>query len=342
MKRTKLLTLLLFPLVLCSCGNDSIDMTNWKFEPTDPTNIEIGILQPVEHDALGAARQGFINRLSVLGYKEGQNITITYQNANGSDAELSVLSKSLTSKCDLTLGIGTDATKALYASQINSGSTKPIIFTAVTDAVSAELVDSNENPGGFVTGTIDENPVEEQIKLIKEFLPTAQKVGVIYTASEINSEVQARRAKAEAEKQGLTCVVETCLDSSDIVTVATHLCGTQDVDALYIPTDNNIAKNFTIVKQVCDQYHVLSVCGEEGMVNNGGHITLSVNYTSLGERTADIAASILKGEKKPNEISVLGMTADECTYVMSSENIGASGLTVPDSVASKYTDVSSK
>ena len=114
-----------------------------------------------------------------------------------------------TSSSDLTLGIGTGASKALYSAQINSGSTNPILFTAVTDAVAAELVESNENSGNYITGTSDANPVEAQISLIKECLPDAKKIGIIYTQSEVNSEVQANEAKEEAERQGLTVEVAT-------------------------------------------------------------------------------------------------------------------------------------
>ncbi|MDY3889817.1 MAG: ABC transporter substrate binding protein, partial [Bacilli bacterium] len=123
---------------LASCGGSKkLDMDNWKFTPKDASNIKIGILQPLEHAALSAAREGFIAGLKASGYEESKNITIKYQNANGVEADLNTLAKSLTSSSDLTLGIGTGASKALYSAQINSGSTNPILFTAVTDAVAA-------------------------------------------------------------------------------------------------------------------------------------------------------------------------------------------------------------
>ena len=170
---------------------------------------KIGILQPVEHSALSAARLGFIEGLKEKGFEDGKNITIYYQNANDEPANQTQYAKSLTAKCDITLGIGTGSSQALQAAHVNSGSTKPILFTAVTDPVDAKLVASNDAPGGFITGTSDMNPVEAQIDLIKTCLPDVDKIGIIYTQSETNSKVQANLAKAEAEKYGISVVIET-------------------------------------------------------------------------------------------------------------------------------------
>ena len=305
-------------------------------------NVKIGILQPVEHDALGLARKGFIDALAEKGYKEGENLTIDYQNANGQENDLVTLAKSLTNKCDMTLGIGTGATVALQSAQVNSGSTKPIIFTAVTDAVTAGLVTSNAAPGGYITGSSDANPVEAQIDLIKECIPDADKVGILYTQSETNSEVQANQAQAQAEKVGLTVVRMTCTDTTDLAQVAERLCATEGLDALYIPTDNLIAANMTTVKAAVEKYHILCVTGEEGIMAAGGHVTLSIDYYELGKKAGYMAASILKGEAKPESTPVQTMSISECKYVMCSENLTAAGITIPESVKEKCTDVKAK
>lgn len=305
-------------------------------------NVKIGILQPVEHDALGLARKGFIDALAEKGYKEGENLTIDYQNANGQENDLVTLAKSLTNKCDMTLGIGTGATVALQSAQVNSGSTKPIIFTAVTDAVTAGLVTSNAAPGGYITGSSDANPVEAQIDLIKECIPDADKVGILYTQSETNSEVQANQAQAQAEKVGLTVVRMTCTDTTDLAQVAERLCATEGLDALYIPTDNLIAANMTTVKAAVEKYHILCVTGEEGIMAAGGHVTLSIDYYELGKKAGYMAASILKGEAKPESTPVQTMSISECKYVMCSENLTAAGITIPDTVKEKCTDVKAK
>ena len=304
--------------------------------------VRIGILQPVEHDALGLAKKGFIDALAEEGYVEGKNLVIDYQNANGQESDLVTLAKSLTNKCDMTLGIGTGASVQLQSAQVNSGSTKPIIFTAVTDAVTAGLVTSNAAPGGYITGSSDANPVEAQIDLIKECLPEADKMGILYTQSETNSEVQANQAQAQAEKQGLTVVRMTCTDTTDLAQVAERLCATEGLDAIYIPTDNLIAANMATVKAAVEKYHVLCVTGEESIMTKGGHVTLSIDYYELGKKAGYMAASILKGEAKCEDTAVQTMSISECKYLMCTENIAAAGITIPDSVKDKCTDVKAK
>lgn len=302
----------------------------------------IGILQPVEHDALGLARQGFIDALKEAGFEDGVNIKIDYQNANGVEADIVSLAKSLTSKCDLTLGIGTGASTALQAAQVNSGVTNPILFTAVTDPVTSGLVESNAKPGGYITGSSDANPVEAQIDLIKECIPTADKIGILYTQSETNSEVQANQAEAQAVKAGLQVVRMTCTDTSDLVQTATKLCSTEGIDAIYIPTDNLIAANMASVKAALEEYNVLCVCGEESMMASGGHITLSINYYELGKKAGKMAALILKGEKAPADIPIATMALEECEYLMCTENIQKANINIPDSVKTKCKDVAAK
>ena len=305
------------------------------------SQFTIGILQPVEHDALSAARQGFEDKLAEMGL-DNKKVKINYQNANGNEADLNTLAKTLTSKCDLTLGIGTGASVALQSAQVNSGSEKPIVFTAVTDAVSAGLVESNEAPGGYITGSSDANPVEAQIDLIKECIPGADKIGILYTQSETNSEVQANQAKTEAEKEGMAVEVMTCTDSSDLSTVANALCSKEGIDAIYIPTDNNIAANMPTVKAALETYHVLCVTGEDNMMAQGGHVTLSISYYDLGKKAGEMAAKILNKEKSPSEIPVATMSLEECSYMMCSENLTAAGINLPEEVVAKCTNKEAK
>ena len=197
MKLLPLLPLLLTPFAITGCSSKTV----------------IGILQPVEHNALGAAREGFIQ-----GLKDGglSNFKINYRNAGGNDADLNTLAKDLVDTSALTLGIGTGASKALQGAQVNAGLDKPLMFTAVTDPVGAGLVASADNPSGYVCGTTDANPVEAQIALVKEFNPSASKVGIMYTQTEENSAVQSEQAKAAITAAGMSHDVRTCSNSSDI------------------------------------------------------------------------------------------------------------------------------
>ena len=297
--------------------------------------LVVGILQPVEHAALTAAREGFMEAINDSGLK----VKFQYQNANGVEADQNTMAKSLVGKSDLTLGIGTGASLSLQAAALNAGSDKPILFTAVTDPVEAGLVNSLEKPGGQITGASDMNPVAAQIDLIKECLPEAKKIGIFYTQSETNSKVQADQAKAEAISQGLEVEIATCTDSSDIAANINTLCGSKNIDALYIPTDNNVAAHMQPVKNAVENYHILTVCGEESIMANGGHITLSISYHELGKRTGQMAVEILKNGAKPADLPVVSMTAQECTYVMCKANADAAGVVIPESVISKCKNI---
>lgn len=289
----------------------------------------------MEHAALTAAREGFMEAIK----DAGLNVTFKYQNANGVEADQNTMAKSLVAKSALTLGIGTGASLSLQAAALNAGSTNPILFTAVTDPVDAGLVNTMEAPGGYITGASDMNPVAAQIDLIKECLPDAKKIGIFYTQSETNSKVQADQAKEEAIKQGLEVEIATCTDSSDIAANINTLCGSKNIDALYIPTDNNVAAHMQPVKNAVENYHILTIAGEESIMAAGGHITLSISYKELGRRTGEMAVKILKDGVKPADLPVVSMTAAECSYVMCSANAEAAGVTIPDSVKTKCTDV---
>lgn len=299
--------------------------------------VTIGILQPVEHSALGAAREGFVQGLKDNGYA---NIKVDYRNAGGNDADLNTLAKNLVDSSDLLLGIGTGASKAIQGAEVNAGLSKPLLFTAVTDPVDAGLVKDKDNKEGFVCGTTDANPVEDQIALVKEFNSSASKVGIMYTQTEDNSKVQADQAKAAIEKAGMTASIKTCSNSSDIKTTAEALVS-EGVNAIYLPTDNNIAANMNAVKEAANSGHVLIVCGEENMLKEGGHITLSIDYYSLGLTTGKMAAQILKKEKAPTDFKVEPVPTSDCTFAFSSVNLASAGLEMPEAMKSahNWTDI---
>ena len=151
--------------------------------------------------------------------------------------------------------------------------------------------------------------------------------------------MQADQAKEEAIKQGLEVEIATCTDSSDIAANINTLCGSKNIDALYIPTDNNVAAHMQPVKNAVENYHILTVTGEESIMAAGGHITLSISYKELGRRTGEMAVKILKDGANPATLPVLSMTAAECSYVMCSANAEAAGVNLPESVKEKCTDV---
>lgn len=306
----------------------------------DNAKYKIGILLPVEHAALQASADGFVAGLVESGLKRGSDFSIESKNASGKDADLANFAKQLVGSKDMTFGLGTGASQMLKSASIDKGSTKPVLFSAVTDAVQGGLVESIDNPTGFVCGTSDAQPIDAQIGLIKECIPGADKIGILYTQSEVNSRIQAEQARACAESLGMKVETMTATDATDITTVALALAQTEGIDAIYVPTDNNIAAHMNDVKEAANTQHVLVITGEENMLKEGGHITLSVDYFELGKVTGRMAAQIIKGEKTPTDFPVVTMTKDDCKYVYSSKNVASSGITLPESVIKMCKDIS--
>lgn len=251
----------------------------------------IGIVQYVEHAALDASREGFLAALADNGYEIGQNIEIDYQNAQGDAANLSTISdRFVGKKVDLVLAIATPAAQSIAGKTTEI----PILGTAITDYVIARLVDSNEVPGGNVSGTTDMNPIKEQIELLLELAPEAKKIGVLYTSSEDNSVLQARIAKEVILSLGLEYVEVTISNSNEVQQATQSIV--RKVDAIYIPTDNIFASAMPIVHGVTSQSKTPVVPGEAGMAKAGGVGSLAINYYDLGYQTGLMAVRVLQGE----------------------------------------------
>lgn len=337
MKRSmKILTLLLAIAMLISmsaCGNQGKSTTESTASGASTSSaasstaasdqkFTIGVIQYTAHSALDAAREGFISALKENGYVDGQNITLDLQNAQADQSNLSTISdRFVSNKVDLVLAIATPAAQAI------AGKTKdiPILATAVTDFVSAKLVDSNEAPGGNVSGTNDMNPIKEQIDLLVKLVPNAKTVGVLYTSSEDNSILQAKLAKEAIEKLGLKYVEKTVTNSNDVQQATQSIV--EECDAIYIPTDNTFASAMPVVSGVTSKSKTPVICGESGMVDNGGLATLGINYQKLGYQTGLMAVKILKGEAKPATMPV--ESSKEFDFVINGTVAKEIGLTIP-------------
>jgi len=293
--------------------------------------IQIGILQFVEHEALSEARRGFIDGLAEAGFVDGENIKITLYNPQTDPSTMTQQAQKLIRKSNLVLGIATPAAQALANAAEDLGKDTPILFTAVTDPVDAKLVTSNESPGGNITGTNDMNPIVEQISLIKELLPTATKLGIIHTASEPNSELQATLAKEEAEKEGLVVTIKKITAVTDLEQVANQLASS--VDVLYIPTDNTIVASMGIINEVVMQNGIPAIVGEPNAVDGGGSITYGIDYYKLGKLTAEMAVQILADGKLPKDIPSIGLS--EYSLIINKKQLDEIGVEVPQSLLDK-------
>lgn len=339
--------LLVLPLVslmsLVACSKD----TGPDRAEIDPTkdSFNVGILQYAPADALDVARESFKTALLSSPYLAGKAINITERFSLANDNDDANYAKSLVTNSDIMLGIATPSAVHLKAARDEAGKKQPLLFTAVTDPVDAQLAKAYPHHDGSVTGTSDDNPVEEQVKLIKRILthkqPSEIRFGIFYTSSETNSAVQARRAQATAQAEGIGSItIHTCTNDSDIRANANWLA--ERVDVMYLPTDNNLASHMNIIKEVIEEKHVLCIVGEEGMLN-GGHITYSVSYSYLGRRAGEMAADIISGRKQTHEVDIeKSLDPADWNKVYSSANISAAnlGYSLPADILSEFTDIS--
>lgn len=258
--------------------------------------FRIGISQFITHQSLDATREGFVDELAKQGYVEGENIEIDLQNAQGEQRNLKTISQKLAESSDVVLAIATPSAQSLA----NTTQTTPVIFSAVTDPVSAKLVESREHPGGNVTGTSDQSSdaISTQINLIKKVLPKAKTIGILYTQSEPNSVVQKDEAKRLLEEKGFTVVEKTILDSNNVKAAAESLMA--EVDMVFVPTDNIISSTMETVKQVSIKHKVPVFGGSTEMIAVGGLYNYGTNYEELGRQTARMLIRVLKGEKPEN------------------------------------------
>ncbi|MFO7296261.1 MAG: ABC transporter substrate-binding protein, partial [Clostridia bacterium] len=275
--------------------------------------------------------EGFIEALKEAGYEDGKNIKIDFQNAQNDITNAQTIArKFVDEKVDMILAIATSAAQAAA----NVTKDIPILITAVTDPVSAGLAESLEKPGGNVTGTTDMNPVAEQIKLIKDLVPNAKKVGILYNAGEINSKIQVDIAKQAAAEYGLTIVEATVSNSNEVSQATQSLMGR--VDAIYVPTDNTIVSSIGAVIKVANDHKIPVIGSERGQVEAGAVATKGIDYKELGKQTGRIAVEIIKG-KKPQDIPIEG--AKTVTLIINQKAAETIGLTIPKDILDNANEV---
>ena len=283
--------------------------------------LRVGITQIVEHPALDAARQGFIERMAELGYREGVDVVYDIHSAQGdTGTAITIAQKFAADRVDLVLAIATPTAQA--AAQVIRDI--PILITAVTDPVSAELVESIERPGTNVTGTSDLTPVRAQLELLKLLAPSARRVGVIYNSGEVNSVVQVELARRAAADLGLEIVEAIAVNSSEVLQAAQSLVGR--VDALYVPTDNTVVSAIEAVVLVAERARLPLISGEDLSVEQGALATVGLDYKQLGRQTADMAVRVLRGEN-PAEMPI--EYQDEISVVVNLAAAARMGVDIP-------------
>ncbi len=284
----------------------------------------VAVTAIVEHPALDAARKGIKDELAAEGYEEGHNLDFLFESAQGNPATAAqIAQKFVGDQPDVIVPISTPSAQAVV------GATKdiPVVFTAVTDPVGAKLVPNLEHPGGNVTGMSDLSPIGLHLDLIKEILPEATQLGVIYNPGEANSITLLELLKKEAPGHGLSLVEAPAPRSADVLAAAQSLVG--NVDAIYVPTDNTVVTALEAIVKVGTDNQLPVFAGDTDSVPRGAIAALGFNYYDLGRQTGKMVARVLKGEK-PGDMPVESIKTTQLFV-----NPGAAkamGVTIPDAV----------
>jgi len=303
---------------LAGCGGE-------KKEAAKKDKFNVGIVQIVEHAALDVASKGFVDGMAAKGYKEGENVTYDRQNAQADQSNLHTIAQHfINKKVDLICAVATPAAQVVA----NATQDIPIVATAVTDYEAAKLIKSNAKPETNVTGTSDMNLVEAQLDLILKLVPATKTVGVIYNSSEINSQVQVDLLKGFAKDRKVEIKEATVNNVNDIQQAARSLIG--NVEAIYVPTDNVLASAMPALAMVTEEAKLPVVSGWD---DANGIATIAIDYYKLGVQTGEMAADILSGKAKPQDMAI--QTQNEFTVIVNEANAKKIGLTIPKEILDK-------
>lgn len=312
-------SLLVVLLSVSACAPDENGGSN------NETGVKkIGIVQIVEHPSLNTIRETLIDELAAMGFVDGENITIDYQNAQGDQSNLkTICQKFANHNYDLIIAIATPSAQAA------AGETEeiPVLFSACTDPIGTGLVDNLEKPGKNVTGTSDAVSAEQIMELALRITPEIKKIGALYNSSETNSVSVINDLKAYAARNKMTVIEATVTNSSEVQQAVQSLV--EKVDAIFSPIDNTVAEAMPLVTQVTRKAKIPMYVGADSMVEDGGLATYGINYVTLGRETARMAAEILKG-KKAGDLPV--KMFDDFEIYLNLETAEAIGLTIPDEV----------
>ncbi|MDP5253720.1 ABC transporter substrate-binding protein [Vibrio sp. HB161653] len=291
----------------------------------------VAVSQIVEHPALDATRQGLLDGLKQHGYVEGENLDFEYKTAQGNPAIAAQIARQFVGEQpDVLVGIATPTAQSLASSTRSI----PVVFTAVTDPVGAKLVKTLKQPGGNVTGLSDLSPVAQHVELIKEMMPSVQRIGVVYNPGEANAVSLMALLKRSAAEQGIEIVEATALKSADVQSATQVVAGKSDI--IYALIDNTVASAIEGMIVAANQAKVPVFGAATSYVKRGAIASLGFDYYQIGVQTADYVSQILAG-KKPGELDVKVATGSDLVINQTAAN--KLGFTIPQSVLDRATQV---
>lgn len=307
----------------CGASKETSDSAN----STEKT-YTIGISQFAEHGSLDNCREGFIEGLKEEGLEEGKNLKIVTNNADADTGTAAqIADQFVADKVDMICAIATPSAQAAYNSAMNSDI--PVVYTAVTDPVAAKLAKEDGTPAGNVTGTSDELPIKAQLEMIREMLPDAKNIGILYTTSEANSVSALAKYKELAGDYGFTIVDKGIAQTADISLATDELL--TEVDCLTNLTDNTVVASLATILDKANKQNIPVFGSEIEQVKIGCLAAEGLDYVALGKQTGKMAAEILKGEKKASDMNFETIT--EPGFYVNEKVAENLGVTVPQDLA---------
>ena len=282
---------------------------------------KVGVCQLVQHEALDAATQGFVDALTA---KLGDKVTVSVENASGDSALCTtIVNNFIAEDVDLIMA---NATPALQAA-VNMTGDIPILGTSVTDYGTAlDIAEWTGTTGMNVSGTSDLAPLDGQAAMVKELFPDAKNVGLIYCSAEANSAYQVEVITQYLTELGYTCTNYAFADSNDVASVVANAC--VEMDVLYVPTDNTAASCTEAIRNVVEPAGIPVIAGEEGICKGCGVATLSISYYDLGLATGEMAYEILVNGAEVSEMPV--QFAPNFTKKYNAELCDILGVSIPE------------
>ena len=301
----------------------------------------IGIEQFAEHGSLDNCREGFLEGLAEEGIVEGENLTVEYKNAAADMGTAGQISDSfVSSDVDLLCGIATPSAQSCFNAAMDKEI--PVIYTAVTDPLAAELADEEGNPVGEITGTSDKLPIQQQLEMIRTMLPEAETIGILYTTSEANSESAIKEYEALAEEYDSTIETAGITATADIPLAAQGLL--EKVDCITNLTDNTVVSSLPAILEMANEAKIPVFGSEIEQVKIGCLAAQGLDYVELGRQTGKMAAQVLKGEKKASELPY--ETIEEASLYINEKTAENLGIEIPselkDSAVESFAEISEK
>lgn len=322
MKRALCLFAVLLAVLLTATATGCAAKTG-QTNPTEGSGdfYLVGISQLIQHGALDAATQGFKDALTE---ELGDRVNFDFQNAQGDpNTCASIANGFVASKVDLILA---NATPALQAAATATADI-PILGTSITEyGVALGIEDFKGTVGGNVSGTSDLAPLDQQAAMFRELFPDLSSVGLIYCSGEPNSLYQVNTIRDLLEADGYTCKMYPFTDSNDLAGVTT--AAVNEVDVIYVPTDNTVASNTGIIDNICRPAKVPVITGEKDTCAGCGVATLSIDYYDLGFATGKMAVKVLTGQADIAKMPV--EYAPNFTKMYNKEICEELGLVMPD------------